>query len=133
MDTTYTTRKPLHLVVDMRQDLMDGDDTFRLLRDIADGDEPGQIVDGIYVDEDNADDLLDAYVDAWENAWLATAEAMGHDAITAGGGSPEAHDHIRLNDDAALDRSETGMSAVDEAWQAVWDACPTVTLAEAVL
>lgn len=122
----------LHLVVDMRQDLADGDDTYRLLRDIADGDEPAQIVDGIYVDEDNAGDLLDAYLDAWEDAWIRTAEAMGHDVITAGGSSPEAHDHIRRNTPEALDRSETGISVVDEAWERVWDACPTVTLAEVV-
>src|SRR5690606_37221148 len=132
MDTTYSTTKTLYLVVDMPHDLMMGDDTYRLLRDISDGDEPAQEVDGVYVTEDNADDLLDRYIDAWERAWLATAAAMGHDAITAGGGSPEAHDHIGSNDDEALDRSENGISAVDAAWQAVWDRCPTVTLAEAV-
>lgn len=127
------TTETLYLVVDMRQDLIDGsDDTYRLLEAIADGDEPAQIVDGIHVTEDNADDLLDRYIDAWERAWLATAAAMGHDAITAGGGSPEAHDHIRRNSDEALDRSDTGVSAVDEAWQTVWDRCPTITLAEAI-
>lgn len=127
-----TNNTTLHLVIDMRQDLMMGDDTFRLLRDISDGDEPAQEIDGIYVTQDNADDLLDAYINAWENAWLATATAMGHDAITAGGSSPEAHDHIRRNSLAALDYSDTGWSVVDQAWQAVWDACPTVTLSEAV-
>lgn len=129
-----TTRETLYLVVDIAHDLMmSNDETYTLLRDIRDGDEPAQEVDGIHVDEDNADLLLQDYITAWEHAWLATAEAMGHEAITAGGSSPEAHDHVRRNTPEALDRSETGVSLVDEAWERVWDACPTVTLAEAVL
>ena len=128
-----STTETLYLVVDIAHDLMmSSDETYTLLRDIADGDEPAQEVDGILVTEDNADLLRQDYIAAWEQAWIATAEAMGYDAIAAGGGSPQAHDHIRRNSAEALDRSDTGVSAVDEAWEAVWDACPTVTLAEAV-
>lgn len=120
----------LYLVVDMRQDLMDGDITYRLLWDIADGDEPAQIVDGVYVTQGAASTLLQDYVAAWERAWIATAEAMGHEAIAAGGGSPEAHEHIRRNSAAALDRSDIGVSAVDAAMETVWNHCPFVTLEE---
>lgn len=128
-----TTNTTLHLVIDMRHDLMmSSDTTYTLLREIADGDEPAQFIDGIHVTEDNADLLILDYIEAWERAWIATAAAMGHDAIAAGGSSPEAHDHIRRNSLASLDLSDTGWSVVDQAWQAVWDACPTVTLSEAV-
>lgn len=127
------TTDPLYLVVDMAHDLMlSGDETYRLLLDIADGDEPAQEVDGFFVDEVTADLYLRDYVSAWEDAWLATAEAMGHEAITANGGSPEAHAHIRRNRPEALDWSETGWSAVKEAWERVWNACPTITLTRAV-
>lgn len=128
-----TTSETLYLVVDIAQDLLDGgDETYRLLLAIADGDEPAQKIDGVLATEANADLLLQDYVTSWEAAWLATAAAMGHDALAAGGSSPAAHDHIRRNDPSALDRGYTGVSAVDAAWEAVWDACPTVTLAEAV-
>lgn len=127
------TTETLHLVVDIPHDLMmSSDTTYTLLRDIHDGVEPAQEIDGIHVDEDNADLLLQDYVTAWERAWIRTAETMGYDAIAAAGGSPQAHDHHRRNSDEALSREDTGVNAVEEAWQAVWDACPTVTLAEAV-
>lgn len=126
-----TTTQPLYLVVDIVQDLLNGgDETYRLLLAIADGDEPAQKIDGILVTQANVDLLLQDYVTSWEAAWLTTAKAMGYDAIAAGGSSPQAHDHIRRNSLAALDYSETGISAVDEAWERVWDACPTVTLAQ---
>lgn len=120
----------LYLVVDMHHELMQGDITYRLLWDIADGDEPAQTIDGVHVTQDNASMLLQDYVNAWVRAWLATAEAMGYDAIAAGGSSPAAHAHIRRNTPEALDRSDIGVSAVDAAMETVWNHCPFVTLEE---
>lgn len=127
-----TATETLYLVVDIAQDLLDSsDDTYYLLLAIADGDEPAQEIDGILVTEHDAALRLQDYVTAWEAAWLRTAKSMGHDAIAAGGGSPQAHEHLRRNSLAALDYSDTGISTVDMAWEKVWDACPHVTLAEA--
>ena len=94
--------------------------------------EAAQKVEGVYVDEDTVSNILQDYVAAWERAWLDTAEAMGHAAMAAGRSSPEAHEHIRRNSAAALDRSDTGVSAYEEAWQRVWDECPFITLEEAL-
>lgn len=128
-----TTNTPIRIAVDISQDMFDGnDETILLLRHIANGDEPAQEIDGILVTEDNVDDLLDAYVAAWEAAWLATAERLGHEAIAAFGGSPEWHDWVGSNPAEYLSREETGWTAVEEAWQQVWDECPHVSLADAL-
>ncbi len=70
-NTETTTRK--RLAVDVANDLMiAGDATYRALVDLTEHDDHDTAV--------AASVALDAYLTAWAEAWVATADRMGYDA-----------------------------------------------------
>lgn len=117
----------VYIVVDMEMDLALGmDPLYHELLDLSSyGDEDDCVViDGVEVAYEVAWQVLDRYVEAWENAWVDTASRLGYDAITSH--DPDWRSHLDQNSPENLDREDTGVSVVDLAWQHVWDECPNV-------
>lgn len=66
--------------IDTLSDLRDGgDDPVVQAYDRIEAGEDEVVVDGVTMTADNADDMLGAYLEAYEAAWIAAADQLGHD------------------------------------------------------
>jgi hypothetical protein len=126
----------IYVSVNMEHDLMmSGDETYAALTDLEttwlydlfESTEPVEI-GGLVVSPENAARVLHRYVAAWEQAWIETAERMGHHPI-ASEDPMEIEEWVRRNQPEDTDTDNPwGESWVQHAWQQVWDECPVVHL-----
>ena len=132
----------IYIATDIAFDLfMAQDESYEQLIDIVHGDFPEDcdpcIVNGVFVEPDDAQYALDAYVESWGKAWVDTGFRLGYDPLVTSDEWIQSEwiqrEWIQLNSPENLDRTETGVSVVDVAWQKTWDECPTVEFTDQFL